>query len=237
MFWKRFDIFLSYSHQDSALTDLLFEELKGFGYRVFYDKSSIPVGKAWKARIDREIRSSRVCILCWSKDAKASEYVTYEYSRAMGLGKPVLPWLLDGTELLKMFEIQAVTERDPKRACREFLPRLGRTMFIRRLIWSVAFLPVALCAVAVYWRTHQPWEFHGRVTDSVTGFPIAGVKVEAQDRKFAAFTTADGNYTLRLPSPQPKYIDLVFLKDGYRGEASGQVHSDQPFNTDMVQLK
>jgi len=75
------------------------------------------------------------------------------------------------------------------------------------------------------------------VTDSVTSFAIAGVEVEAEDRKFVTTTAADGTYVLRLPSPKPKYIDLVFLKGGYRGEVSGLVHADRPFNTDMVPLK
>ena len=240
MFWARHDIFLSYSHKDDAAVRQLADELTNRGYRVFQDTDSIRVGERWKVRIEKDLRSSRLCILCWSEQARASEFVSFEYACAIGLGKPVLPWLLDKTALPAMIEIHGVEEPDPQKAAIGFLPRLGWTQRARRTALLALLMFTSACACVVYWRTHLPplpWDFSGRVTDSVTAFPLAGVRVEAEDRKFVAITTEDGTYRLHLPQPQPKYIDLVFLKEGYRGEISGQVHTDKPFNTDMVALK
>ena len=97
MSWIRYDIFLSYSHRDAASIDLFVEAMRDRGYSVFYDKKSIVVGDAWKRTLAEAIRASRVCILCWSAEARSSEYVSFEYSSAEGLRKPVLPWLLDST--------------------------------------------------------------------------------------------------------------------------------------------
>lgn len=132
MLWPRYDVFLSYSRLDSAKTDLFVDALGKGGYCVFYDKQSLSVGERWKESLNRGIKSSRVCILCWSEHTKSSEIVAYEYSRPEGLRKPVLPWLLDSTPLPRMIEIQGVTERDPLIPSRAFVLRLGWNMTFRR---------------------------------------------------------------------------------------------------------
>jgi TIR domain len=240
MFGTKYDIFLTYSHHDQAPVLELARAFRRLGYRTFLDNASIPVGERWKLRIEKDLRASRVCILCWSEKASHSEFVAFEYACAMGLGRPVLPWLLDATKLPEMVEIHGVEELDPEEAVRKFRSRLGWPLRTRLLASSMLLLLTLAAAGFAYWRTHlppPPWEFTGRVTDSVTGFPIAGVEVEAEERKFTAITAADGAYLLHLPSPKPKYVDLVFLRNGYRGEFSGPVHTDRPFNTDMVPLK
>jgi hypothetical protein len=240
MSWTRYDVFISYSHQDSASTAPLVAALRQRGYRVFYDKSSIQVGEQWKIRLGKAVGASRVCILCWSASARDSEFVAFEHSRAAGLGKPVLPWLIDGTPLPKMLDIQAVTSHDPAQAAVLLLPQLGWTLALRRKLQALACLLVLVAGAAVYWRTHlapPPWTFTGRVTDSETKFPIAGVEVDAEQRRYHAFTDSRGVYTLQLPAPQPRYIDLVFLKEGYKGEVPVNVSSSRPFDTDMTRLK
>ena len=238
MRWKRYDIFISYSREDSDRVDPFATALRGHKYRVFFDVKSIVVGELWKARLTGAVRSSRVCILCWSKNTQNSEYVAYEYSRAEGLGTPVLPWLLDATPLPSMLEIHGVTERDPIKAAGRFASRLGWPLRLRRIVRIISFL-FLLCAVGFgFWRIHrpQPWEFGGRIIDSQTKYPIPGVEVDAEQRRFQAFTDQDGRYLLQLPPPKPKYIDLVFLKQGYQGEVPVRVSTDHPFDTDMTRM-
>ena len=44
-------------------------------------------GSDWRQEIDRAIRDSFVLIVVVSPDSKASEYVTYEWAFALGLGQ------------------------------------------------------------------------------------------------------------------------------------------------------
>ena len=103
---------------------------------------------------------------------------------------------------------------------------------------SVAVLAALLAMGAGYWRfgKPQPWDFSGQVIDSKTKYPIAGVEVDAEQRRFHAFTNENGRYVLQLPPPRPRYIDLVFLKAGYEGEMPVNVSTDREFNTDMKKL-
>jgi len=139
-FREKHDVFLSYSHQNDTSVRLLAEGLTKRGYRVFQDTGSIPVGERWKLRIEKDLRASRVCILCWSAEARLSEFVGFEYACAIGLGKPVLPWLLDSTKLPAMIEIHGVEERDPEKAVERLLPRLGWTLTARRIVLLMLLL-------------------------------------------------------------------------------------------------
>ena len=246
MLFPRYDVFISYSRQDTAIVEPFVEELRRRGYTVFFDTQSIIVGDLWKQRLANAVRSSRVCILCWSQHARDSEYVAFEYSRAEGLGRPVLPWLLDATPLPNMVELQGIIESDPVKAASRFIPRLGWRLSLRRALQASLLLLFLLAASLVYWKTHQPpppWEFTGRVTDSVTNLPISGVQVEAEDQatakdhRFTTYTDSDGRYVFHLPQPRPKYLHLVFAKQGYKGEEPVTIPPDLPFNTDMTPLK
>jgi TIR domain-containing protein/carboxypeptidase-like protein len=238
MAWKRYDIFISYSHEDSARIDPLVAALRKRRYRVFYHIKSIVVGEQWQARLSHAITSARVCVLCWSEHAKASEFVAYEYSRAEALSKPVLPWLLDKTSLPSMLELHGVAESDPVAAADRFAARLGWPLSIRGAVIGVALVAALLAMGAGYWRfgRPQPWNFSGQVIDNTTKYPIEGVEVDAEHRCFQAFTNKNGRYMLQLPPPKPKYIDLVFLKAGYEGEIPVNVSTDREFNTDMKKL-
>src|ERR1700675_291667 len=98
---RHYDIFISYSRADGERVRPLVQELRRLGYKVFFDVESISIGERWKLRLDASLRTSRALVLCWSAQAKVSEYVPLEYAKAEGLGKPVLPWLLDETPLPK----------------------------------------------------------------------------------------------------------------------------------------
>lgn len=240
MSWFRHDVFISYSRQDTEAVEPLVAALRARGYQVFFDKASIQVGENWKARLGKAVRASRVCLLCWSEHARASEFVAFEYARAQGLGRPVLPWLLDGTPLPQMIEIHGVVERNPQKAAELFRPSLGTKLSVRRLAQAAAAVVLLAALVFAYWRTHRPpppWEFTGRVIDSETKAPLAGVEVDAEAGKFHAYTDANGEYVLQLPAPRPKYLDIAFSKQGYEGEVPVNVSADQPFNTDMSRMK
>jgi len=242
MLWPRYDVFLSYSRTDSERVQPLLDELRRLGYRVFFDVQSIDPGEQWKKRLDRSIRASRTLVLCWSEHSRVSDYITFEYSRAEALHKPVFPWLLDKTPLPAMLEIQGISEPDGARVAAALLPHLGRTLTSRRrLIMMAAALVAIVLAVGIWFSVQPPppWEFHGRVYDRETGTGIAGVEVvvaETNKEEHAALTDAKGRYTFHLPQPRPKYIYVLFRKDAY-GAESDTVPANQECNKSMEKVK
>jgi hypothetical protein len=228
----RYDVFLSYSRADAEHVRPLVEELRGLGYKVFFDVESIGVGERWKNRLESSIRTSRVLVLCWSAQAKGSEYVQFEYSKAEGLGRPVMPWLLDDTPLPAMVEIQAVTIKEPPEVAKALATRIGWTLTRRR--WLSAGAGAALGAAALgYWFRPQGYEFDGEVTDS-DSLPLAGVEVAAD--RASVKTDAHGRFRLHLQGSQPEWVRVQFSKDGYQRE-SRNAATGQTFRMALVKQK
>jgi len=244
MAWTRYDVFLSYSRTDSERIQPLLHELRRLGYSVFFDVQSIDPGQQWKKRLDQSIRASRTLVLCWSEHARGSDYITFEYSRAESLGKPIFPWLLDQTPLPAMLELQGINDPDGAKVAAALGPYLGWTLTRRRAVQALVAAAMVIALAFGVWRgTHPPpplpWEFQGEVTDRQTRMPIAGVEVDVEtdggDRHVAQ-SDAQGRYRLLLPHPQPKTVEILFRKDGYQAEHPINVLTGQPFNEDMEQL-
>jgi tetratricopeptide (TPR) repeat protein len=86
-------VFISYRHTESVYAQLLALELDRAGYGYWWD-DNLEAGTNWSASIDEQIRGALALILLLSPDAQASEYVTYEWSFALGAQIPVLPVLI-----------------------------------------------------------------------------------------------------------------------------------------------
>jgi hypothetical protein len=241
MFWARYDVFLSYSRADAERVEPLCDELRRLGYRVFFDVQSIDPGEQWKLRLELSVRASRTLVLCWSERAHGSDYITFEYSHAQALGKPILPWLLDKTLLPAMLEIQGITNPNAAQVAAALLPKLGWTLARRRKVQAAAAVVVAAAVAVVVWlslRPAPPWEFQGVVTDRITRLPIDGVEVDVKTDQGATYPThtdAQGRYDLRLPQPQPKAVLVQFRKEGYEGDQA-MVPTSKAFDTDMAKL-
>jgi hypothetical protein len=238
----KYDVFLSYSRADTERVQPLRDALRRHGYRVFFDTQSIDPGAPWKKRLESSIRASRTLVLCWSEHTRGSDYITFEYSRAEALHKPILPWLLDKTPLPAMLEIQGITLSDSEQAASALRPALGRTLGQRRRIQAVGAVFAAAVLAVVLWlalRPPPPWQFQGVVTDRVTSMPIAGVEVDvlsSNQVEAKAFTNSQGHYDLRMPQPRPPFIDVRFRKAGYAAEQPLNIPSGKPWNMDMAKL-
>jgi hypothetical protein len=237
----RYDVFLSYSRADTERVAPLRDELRRMGYRVFFDAESIDPGEKWKTRLERAIRASRALVLCWSKNVVGHEFITFEYTHAAALHKPVIPWLLDATPLPQMLEIQGIAAADPAEAAARLKSRLGWPLDRRRKLAAALAILVAILAGAAAWRyLHPPpWTFQGEVTDRVTAVPIVGVSVEVTEKngEGSAQTDAQGHFAVLLPRPQPAYVNVTFSKDGYEAERPLNVPSDKPWNMDMAKME
>jgi hypothetical protein len=246
MFSRRYDVFLSYSRADTERVAPLRDALRHMGYHVFFDTQSIDPGEQWKTRLERSIQSSRTLVLCWSENTRGSDYITFEYSRAEALHKPVLPWLLDKTPLPAMLEVQAITTPDAALAAQALRPALGRTLRQRsKGQMAIAAFAAIVIAVGLWFLLKPPpppppWDFQGEVTDRATSLPIVGVEVDVMSGNHvqaSGFTDARGEYNLRLPPPRPATINVRFRKDGYQAEQPLNVPTGKSWSMDMEKLQ
>jgi hypothetical protein len=128
----RWDVFLSYSHQDAAEADAVYGQLTGEGFRVFRDSKSLPTGSAWWDEIRSAIRSCGYFVPLYSADYVRSDSCMSEFSIAVASNKPVLfPVCLCGVGELPPFMTQTHMELCPKgdwerlrEACRRLAARL-----------------------------------------------------------------------------------------------------------------
>jgi len=241
----KYDVFLSYARADVQRVAPLRDELRRLGYRVFFDTESINAGEPWKRRLERSILASRTLVLCWSGNVVGHELITFEYSRAEALHKPVLPWLLDKTPLPAMLEIQGITAADPIEVAARLKVALGWPLRRRRKMRApLVLVTAALAGVAIWFELRPPpWEFRGQVIDRITRMPIPGVEVDVTDvvgnktEQATALTDLQGQFDFHLPQPQPGTIRVLFRKEGYEAEEPLEVPTSKPWNMDMAKLR
>ena len=76
-------IFISYAHQDAQQIKLLVLAYKTQGVDYFYDRDSLAPGDVYEEKIFDYIDNSDLFVLCWLKNAAASDYVAKEKGRAL----------------------------------------------------------------------------------------------------------------------------------------------------------
>ena len=88
-------LFISYKRGTAAVAPLM-EKLRDAHYRLWFDRDEIHLGDPdWKARIDQGVQQSDGLILNLTPAACASEPVQYEVRKALELGKPIFPIVLE----------------------------------------------------------------------------------------------------------------------------------------------
>lgn len=91
-------IFISYNQEDADFAAVLMMTLEKAGFDTWMDKSRLRAGTDWSEEIDRGILTALAVVLVISPDSRQSEYVTYEWSCALGAGVHVVPLLRRDTE-------------------------------------------------------------------------------------------------------------------------------------------
>src|SRR5688500_1363014 len=92
-------VFVSYSHKDSSFIKILKQKLKDSGFDVWIDQELLRPGQDWRDEIDNAIRASFAVLAVMTPQAYKSQYVTYEWAFALGIGKEIIPILLERTKL------------------------------------------------------------------------------------------------------------------------------------------
>lgn len=96
---KKEQIFLSYCRNDGDFAELLKLRLEKEGIQTWIDNDGLDPGVDWRQDIDDAIRSSVTLVAIMSPEAKESEYVTYEWAFAWGVGIHIIPIMLKQTPL------------------------------------------------------------------------------------------------------------------------------------------
>ena len=92
-------LFISYKHEDSDFAEILINRVEKAGFKTWVDSDKLAPGEDWRNGIDESIKNAFALIVIMSPEAKASEYVTYEWAFARGAGIKVIPVLYKSTQL------------------------------------------------------------------------------------------------------------------------------------------
>ncbi|HOD81082.1 MAG TPA: toll/interleukin-1 receptor domain-containing protein [Phycisphaerae bacterium] len=92
-------MFLSYSHHDSDIVQMLADLLTAADRPYFLDRFSIEPGDKWQVVIDDAIETATKVFVFWCFHAADSREVAREYTLAIKMGKKVVPVLLDDQDL------------------------------------------------------------------------------------------------------------------------------------------
>lgn len=71
------DVFISYKREQRSEVEKIAERLVEMGFTVWYD-ASLTAGHSFSDEIDKEARAARVVLVCWSPDARTSNWVRSE---------------------------------------------------------------------------------------------------------------------------------------------------------------
>lgn len=90
-----YKVFVSYSTRDLETVNRVQALFKDASIDVFIAEYSVKPGESLSSRIPEAIRECDLFLLLWTSTSIASEWVQQEVGAARGLGKAVLPLLLE----------------------------------------------------------------------------------------------------------------------------------------------
>ena len=102
-------IFVSYSHQDYDRVKYLVQGFRAQGIDYFFDRHNLRSGDVYSERIFEYIDKADLFMLCWSANARKSEYVGKEIERALS---HVYPQVARESETLKIRPISIEPRAD-----------------------------------------------------------------------------------------------------------------------------
>lgn len=91
-------IFIASSPKDHKEMQVLTRYLQLAGFRPWIDPAPRP-GQDWRPDIDKAIDAADAVVVILTPASASSVFVTYEWSRAVGAGKPIIPVILKDTQM------------------------------------------------------------------------------------------------------------------------------------------
>jgi hypothetical protein len=92
-------IFISYSHSDTAFAAKLAKDLEKVGYEVWFDRTDIKTGSRWDDEIVKGLDASNIFIVLLSDASTESQNVKDEIGYALDHNKQILPLLIKPCEV------------------------------------------------------------------------------------------------------------------------------------------
>lgn len=92
-------VFISYAADDRSVAARVAKELAKGKRKGWLDIKDIRLGQPWREEIDDALRSAEVVIVILTPESCRSQYLTYEWSFALGAGVRILPLLVTGMSL------------------------------------------------------------------------------------------------------------------------------------------
>jgi hypothetical protein len=104
---KRYDLFVSYSHDDRHLVQKIAHDLSGVSVRLWWDIWEMKPGDSLRGRIGEGISATKFFLLILSNSSLRSNWVKYELDSGMLLeieqqGVRVIPALVPGLQIEKV---------------------------------------------------------------------------------------------------------------------------------------
>ena len=106
-------IFISYARDDYAFAHQLLSGLRNINVEGWMDEADIAAGAAIGTAVRAAIQKSSAIVVLVSPNSLRSRWVDFEVGAAQALGKPIVPILLEGSELPETLqEIVSIDARD-----------------------------------------------------------------------------------------------------------------------------
>ncbi|MBO7194527.1 MAG: toll/interleukin-1 receptor domain-containing protein [Alistipes sp.] len=87
---KKYDVFISYSHEDKVVANAIYEYLQGKNIRCFIDSNDLQKGKNWSKLLPSAIRNSRLMLAIFSHNFNISSHTDHEIAIAANRKIPIL---------------------------------------------------------------------------------------------------------------------------------------------------
>ena len=84
-------VFISYSHEDTEIVELMRRFIQGLGYRTLMDIHELRGGLKWDEKLMSMIEDADIFQLFWSENSAESKYVRKEWKHALKCKKVMVP--------------------------------------------------------------------------------------------------------------------------------------------------
>jgi hypothetical protein len=92
-------VFISYSHEDSAIANKIKGDLRRNGISVWIDERIKPGDDAWLKQLAIAIREQHYFLFLMTRDSVSSEYCQWELDTAQSLKKTIIPVMIEQADV------------------------------------------------------------------------------------------------------------------------------------------
>ena len=93
------EIFISYSSRDKNIADAVCHSLEENGITCWIAPRDVIPGESYARQIMHSIKDCKVVVLIFSENSNRSEHVENEIDKGFNSGKPIIPFMIDKTEM------------------------------------------------------------------------------------------------------------------------------------------